>query len=264
MEQTTRWNSYDTPPPPAPRDDPARAPWGPAEILGALLVAALALLLMSFTIGGVLQLLDVPSGAAEDDPAGATVLLLGQMFLNLVVVGAAAALSIGRHRLTFRAWGLRTRQPVNWGACFAVLFASFVTLTAYGWLTQVLGWDRLRPESNVPESLFDQPSVLPLTIFMVVIVAPFTEEMFFRGFLFNGLRRLLTTPGAALLSGAMFGAIHVTQASLVGVAIPFTIIGFLFAMLMARTGSLWNAIVVHLVFNLIGVVATLATGTVLI
>lgn len=61
----------------------------------------------------------------------------------------------------------------------------------------------------------------------------------------------------------MFSIIHVNNTDLIGLIVPFTIIGFLFAGLAARTGSPWNSILVHFAFNSIGVAAQLATGTVL-
>jgi membrane protease YdiL (CAAX protease family) len=69
--------------------------------------------------------------------------------------------------------------------------------------------------------------------------------------------------GAALASGFVFSIIHVNSADLIGLVVPFTIIGFLFAVVAGRTGSIWNAILVHFAFNSIGVAAQLATGTVL-
>jgi membrane protease YdiL (CAAX protease family) len=93
----------------------------------------------------------------------------------------------------------------------------------------------------------------------VVVVAPLTEELFFRGFVFNGLRRRLTVPGAAAVSGVLFASVHVVDAEKLGLLIPFTAIGFMFALLVAVTGSLWNSILVHFSFNLIGVVGG-ATG----
>ena len=45
---------------------------------------------------------------------------------------------------------------------------------------------------------------------LIVVAAPFSEEIFFRGFIFGGLRRRLSFPVAAVLSAAIFGLFHFT------------------------------------------------------
>jgi len=311
------------------------------EILATLLVAAVALVTISGVASTALHVLNVPRGQTDDDPVESIILLLAQVLLNLCIVGAAASLSIGRYRLSARAWGLRPGRKVAPLLCVGVLVSAWLVLGVYRAVTVALGLEALEPESNVPESLFDHWAVLPFTLLLVLIVAPITEEMFFRGFVFNGMRRtaiaevvilvagavllgasttllvvgmlgpalivlaataalvvvvaaaagrssrfgrgpggmyrhaaatlggrvrVLRRPlgvyGAALISGMLFAAIHVTSADLLGLLIPFTIIGFLFALLVARTGSLWNSIIVHLAFNLISVAARFAAGAV--
>ena len=252
------------PAPPAPTsaegDHPARAPWGVLEILTALLVTFAALV----GVTGMLMLLRtaglVPRGKPEDEPAVAIVLVVAQVLLDLGGLAAAGLLSLGKYGLGLRAWGLRRERPLALRACAATLIASYLALALYARLVDVLGLKDLKPENNVPRALFEDPVVLPFTVLLVVIVAPITEEMFFRGFVFRGLLRRFGVPGAAVLSGLLFSAIHVTSADLIGVLIPFAIIGVLFAVLVARTGSLWNSILVHLSFNLTSTMLAVVGG----
>ncbi len=232
-------------------------PWGVREIVLALLAAVLITGVVVLTSTVLLAVLGIPSARAERDPLGTAILLLGQLVIDAGAVGVAAWLSLGRYGLSPAAWGLRRARPVSAPAVAGVLVAAFGTLLGYQALVSALGLDALKPESNVPQGLFEHPSVVPLTL-LVVVVAPLAEEMFFRGFLFQGLRRALGTHGAALLSGFAFAAIHITGGNLIGLLIPFTVIGYLFAVLLASTGSLWNAILVHFAFNLVGVMGELA------
>lgn len=250
--------SSSAPPPSDSRDDPAHAPWGVTEILVALLAALVLLLVISLINGLVLSALGVDIHNAESDKVGGPLLLIGQALIDFAVVGVAALLSIGKYHLSFRAWGLRTERPVHLAACFAVLVSSFIAIALYSVVVDQLGLKNLKPQENVPEGFFAHRSIIPFTALLVVIVAPLAEEMFFRGFIFNGLRQRLTVCGAAGLSGLLFAAIHVSGSDLVGLVVPFTIIGFMFAMLVAYTGSLWNSILVHFAFNLIGFLANLA------
>jgi membrane protease YdiL (CAAX protease family) len=82
----------------------------------------------------------------------------------------------------------------------------------------------------------------------IVVVAPFAEETFFRGFLFGSLRDLTSLWPAALGSGFFFGIIHLSTGD-VSVVPPLAFLGVLLALLYARTGSVWPCIAVHLVNN---------------
>ena len=87
----------------------------------------------------------------------------------------------------------------------------------------------------------------------VVGAAPFAEELFFRGFLYGGLRRRLSVLPAALLSGVLFAIAHLDP----GLIVPFTLVGFVLAFTYERTGTLVAPIGVHFVFNLLSFLALL-------
>ena len=82
-----------------------------------------------------------------------------------------------------------------------------------------------------------------LSLIFVAGLTPIVEELFFRGFLYIGLRNRLHFWPAAILSAALFGLGHnaiYPQAAL-GVALPW---------LRERTGSLWPCVLVHSAVNL--------------
>lgn len=78
-----------------------------------------------------------------------------------------------------------------------------------------------------------------------VIVAPVVEEVFFRGFVFAGLRQRYGWKKAALISSALFAVIHVTPTAL----IPVFILGCIFAYLYHRSNSIWPAVLMHVSTN---------------
>ena len=78
-----------------------------------------------------------------------------------------------------------------------------------------------------------------------VIVAPVVEEVFFRGFVFAGLRQRYDWKKAALISSALFAVIHVTPTAM----IPIFILGLIFAYLYHHSDSVWPAILMHVSTN---------------
>jgi membrane protease YdiL (CAAX protease family) len=83
-----------------------------------------------------------------------------------------------------------------------------------------------------------------------VIAAPIGEEVFYRGFLFGGLRSRFGFWTAALLSAGLFGLSHATDGP---VLIPLlTVFGVAQALLYERRRSLVAPIAAHAMFNLIG------------
>jgi len=82
---------------------------------------------------------------------------------------------------------------------------------------------------------------------LIVILAPLAEEICFRGMLFGGLRTKLPFWAAALGAGAFFGLLHYTTGPS---AVPSLVaLGVIFALVYEKTGSLWPAIIMHVVNN---------------
>jgi uncharacterized protein len=84
---------------------------------------------------------------------------------------------------------------------------------------------------------------------LIVVAAPFSEEIFFRGFMYGGLRRRLPVWAAALIAGAIFGLLHYTGPDSIGVVPQLAALGVILAWLYEQTGSLWPSIILHVVNN---------------
>jgi membrane protease YdiL (CAAX protease family) len=241
---------------PAPyRQD--QAPWGWREIAIVVLITMFALVVVFTLLALLLRAFDVDTDDAETSAGASVALLLGQMVLDFAAVGAAAVFSLRKYGLRPSAWGLVWPPKLNIGLILLTLVLCFVALGVYRGVTVVLGLEELEPQSNVPTELFEHPAVVPLTVFLILVVAPFAEEMFFRGFIFHGMWGRIGFWPAAFGSGFFFSLIHVSSSDLIGLVVPFTIIGALLAWIVKRTGSLWNAIGVHFLFNAVGVTANL-------
>ena len=104
-------------------------------------------------------------------------------------------------------------------------------------------------QENIAKA-FGVPAV---QVLLIVIAAPICEEVCFRGMLFGGLRERLPRFAAALISGAIFGALHATTGiSAVPVLIVF---GFALALLYEKTGSIIPGILLHMLNNSVALLA---------
>lgn len=89
----------------------------------------------------------------------------------------------------------------------------------------------------------------PIWLFLVgVVVAPVVEEIFFRGFLFQGFRQKYGWVAAILLSSFIFAAAHLDPVSF----IPTFILGSVLAYVYHRSNSLWPGIIFHFMVNAFG------------
>jgi membrane protease YdiL (CAAX protease family) len=99
-------------------------------------------------------------------------------------------------------------------------------------------------------------SSLPALLFAIVVVAPIFEEIFFRGFLFQGIRYSRLGPiGAIGITSLLWAVIHL-QYDIYGMATVFAL-GLLFGIVRLKTDSIHLLMVMH---SFVGLVATMETA----
>lgn len=116
---------------------------------------------------------------------------------------------------------------------------------------------------SVVQNSFDisgQPDLLPIfgggyagltqALILGSVVAPIAEEVFFRGYLYAGLRSSLGHWQGLVSSSLIFALIHFTP----GVIIPIFLMGVIFAWLYDRTDSLWPCIALHGLVNALSLI----------
>ena len=86
-----------------------------------------------------------------------------------------------------------------------------------------------------------------LAVVMIVGLAPIAEELFFRGFVFAGLRTRWSLWPAAITSGLIFGLVHAPTG--ITTVVPLAVLGFALCWLYDRTGSLWPCVIAHMINN---------------
>ena len=189
----------------------------------------------------------------EGELAPPVVALVTSLTLGLIIIAVVWFLAVRPHEASVSSLGLTwpgipNTKPVPLTIGVIVVGLSFTA--TYSLLTQNYGPDILVPPDQGDIVL---PGVAAwLTFIVLALWTPLTEEIFFRGFVFSGLKSQWGTRWAVLISAAIFSAFHVLPA----VVIPIFVSGLLFAWLYHRTGTLWSTITAHAVQNGLVVFAT--------
>jgi uncharacterized protein len=153
-------------------------------------------------------------------------------------------------RPTFREYlGLKwpgLRQGLRWG--LLILAVNYATLWLTSWLP--VDWSG----GDAFEKIGRIPLFLPLVVLSLAVLIPIFEELLFRGFLLEGLRRSsLGETGAILLTSSLWAVAH--SGGPVRWLEVF-ICGVLLALARLRTGSTYLTILVHCIVNLAAVLLT--------
>jgi membrane protease YdiL (CAAX protease family) len=216
----------------------AAVPWTAGDVIWGL-VAALLWVLFLIIIGNLIQRL----GWSIDSSW-------------LVVIGTAGLLlpiwyfTIHKYGVSWKMLGLRGFQPGAIGLGCGLMVLSWFFVFLYGTVLARYGW-QIQP--NV-EAIFEKTN-FPLLLFLGgAIVAPFVEEIFFRGFVFSGLRNRWSWQKAAALSASLFAFAHVLPTSF----LPIFVLGFIFAVLYQFSGSIWPPILMHMLNNTLSLSAAYA------
>jgi len=114
------------------------------------------------------------------------------------------------------------------------------------------GLNMLLGKTDNEQIMYDiyDTSVWPaLFVIAVVVFAPAFEEIFFRGFLFEGFRQSrIGAIGAIAITAVIWALIHSFQYGLYSLA-WILILGIVMGIVRLKTGSLWNTIFLHALVN---------------
>ena len=206
--------------------------------IGGVLIALGAGILM----GVPAVIVDHPANGELSDAANAIVQLATALGFLLVPVAVATRWGESSVGAALRRLGLRGFGPgaVKW--MLAAVGAYLVFAAVYSALFGA-------PEQ---EDIAESFGALPVQILLIVIAAPVSEEVCFRGMLFGGLRTRMPRYAAAALSGLIFGALH----ALTGLTAvpPLAFFGFVLALLYEETGSIVPGILLHMLNNSVALI----------
>jgi membrane protease YdiL (CAAX protease family) len=236
--------------PELPEQDPPPWPWWYAPL--AFLAGAVTGLIGAGILWAVFGVVE-----ASESPWA---IVAGTFLLDGALVGAALLFASFVRKP--RAWhfGLRPTRfwpAVGWAALGIFSFYVFAAVYTYTLNPDV--------EQQVAKDLGASDSSIGLIAagFMIICVAPFAEEFFFRGFFYGALRTKFPVAVAAIIDGVLFGLIHF-EGGTDGLLIvpPLAILGVTFCLVYERTRSLYPVIALHSINNSIAYAAQADGGVV--
>ena len=278
-------------PPPAPDGwhVPAAAPVQPgADSAGfpqvegqgraSLAVWVMVDVLIGFVLAIILQLIVLIAFVASRnvsllDPVALEMLLGDSLFvlISSPTLGLAfAAIAYLRIRMLrglsfewFNLHSLNLKKSLLWGT--AAGFAFLVANVLSGLLFELVGSvpdqsDQLtRPFAGAPGW-----QIVLLGLF-IVLIGPFLEEVFFRGYVQRALSQRLGVWWGIILSAIIFAAPHALAITtgFLGLLVPVFLGGVILGYVYYRTQNLWSAVLAHVINNgvaFIGLVAVLSQG----
>ncbi len=221
---------------PAERGFPA-PPWGVAGVLIGL-APVLAMTLLPLLAGVSADLEAIESLTLQERYLG---FLFVQGLLAGIAMVAALASRGGLAALGFRRPGAPALLVPAAGGAALVVASSLWALSL----------ERFAPAAYA-EMLAEQAQQMdllaapwPLLLLAAVIAAPLAEELYFRGFVYGGLRRDLPFAVASGLSAAIFSGIHLMAWS----TVPLFLVGLAAAVAYERYRTLWAPLALHAAFN---------------
>ena len=208
-------------------------PWKPIDNwIGVILLAL---------IDGGLLVISLLGQKGQLAQSGLLVIVQLAYLLPVIIVFAY-------RRIAWKAIGF---GKFNWGALAigcGLLIASYGIIFLHNLILTALGIETQGSEISQLFSLLKNP----FWFFLVgAILAPLVEEIFFRGFLFQGLRARYGWVSGMLISSGIFAVAHLDPVSL----IPTFILGSLLAYLYHRSNSVWPGVILHMTVNTFGLIS---------
>ena len=169
-------------------------------------------------------------------------------YANKALVQESLREGEARTRAVLRSLGLRR---FNFWRILPWIIGLMVLIIGFEWLYG-LAVTALHIQLPSNDQVLQQESTYePFTTYAIlagsVLIAPFCEEIFFRGFVFPGLLHDLSPLWAVVISAALFAVAHADPGSFV----PLFAIGLCLGFVRWRTGSTWASMSLHILNNLL-------------
>ena len=147
-----------------------------------------------------------------------------------------------REQIQLRLKGLN--MAILWGVIATIIMFAILFILGIG---VVITSNEIEEVSNIPEleMIFSPP-----IMFILIIIQPVGEEIFFRGFLLDKVNSLYGKNYAMISTAILFGIAHLLPGKFFP-AIMTGIFGFILAYLVLKTKNLYAAIIAHILFNII-------------
>ncbi len=188
--------------------------------------------------------------------AATVIALLASATLQAAMLGCVWYFVIRRSGSSWRELGFRRIRPLQAVTVGIIgVIAAYLAVVAYAAIVTGLGIEILIP-NEFPQELAREPLSLMILAVTALAIAPFTEELFFRGFAYQALRKRLSPLRAATVTSGLFGIAHLG----LGLIIPIALVGMILVAAFRRTGNLWSSIIIHAGFNAVSITGLAASA----
>lgn len=179
------------------------------------------------------------NGLANADNIGITALIISNVVSSLLTI-------IIFLKAEWTLWARDYLATRPWGVVFWVIILSFGLIIPTMWLQEELHLEM--PKEM--EELFTSVCSTPYGYFTLAVLAPWAEEVVFRGAILRKLLEIFSHQMhwvAIVISAIIFGAVHMNMAQGVNAFVLGLLLGWMFY----RTGSIFPGIVLHWANNTI-------------
>jgi uncharacterized protein len=209
-------------------------------------------------VGGlVLAVVVVPFLVVPFDPdlsSDASILVLQALLggtLLVVALGMASRWKFTPLRETLGKLGVRNFRWSGIGTAMLTLLAYYIAVALFSAFVLQPDQEDIGGELGIGD---DNVLVAVTAVLLIAVLAPISEELFFRGFVFGGMRQRFSLWPAALIAGGIFGLIHAPTGP--STVFPLAALGIALCWLYDRTGSLWPCLFAHAFNNALALAVT--------
>lgn len=193
----------------------------------------------------LLKLLKVPLGDINTSLFNTIVAATVYGLAILIVLGAPWL--VRKKKTTLEDLGLQrllSWMDIAWAPAGAIVYLIVTALVSAAAMALLPFIDYSQAQETGFSQLSTQPEYI-LAFISLVIVAPFAEEVLFRGYLFGKLRKHVPLWIAILVTSLLFGLVHFQW----NVGVDVFALSIVLCLLRVVSGSLWPSILLHMMKN---------------
>lgn len=170
--------------------------------------------------------------------------------MDLAILGVILYFVRVKYKQRFSAIGLKMKDAgrhIYWALlCYIAILPPLVfILLLLMWICKILNYQP--PPQPLINLFLEEKNIwtLVFSAFIIVFIGPLVEEVFFRGFAYNAIKKKWGVKQAIVVTAVVFAAMHGLGFGL----LPIMILGLLLAYSYEKTGSLIPAVTIHILHN---------------
>ena len=229
-------------------------------VAGMIPVAIGVVIILMIAFGSSTNLVN-PKG-----PGLIAALILGMIGQTALMIGIPVFFITQKYRISLPRIGFRwppSGAEIRKGMLFGLgmmLLSAGLQIALMAALNRTVGPEGTQELKDVTSKIVAErllkdnagPAMLITLLLVAGVMAPLSEELFFRGFLYNAAKHRLGIVPGIILSALVFALVHIGPLAVIGI-IPM---GVLLALAYEKSGSLWVPIMMHATNNILAVTLT--------